>query len=85
MNRPPLTAEQREQALQQLAEHVAAWQQMATALMPALQAAAEQLAHAFAELQRTLQAAGLLDADGRPVRPVDRPAWQSPYGPPTRR
>jgi hypothetical protein len=46
---------------------------------------------ASVELHQELPAAEarrprVIDQDGRPARPrADRPAWQSPYGPPTRR
>jgi hypothetical protein len=53
----------------------------AQAVRPALEA----LTKAFAEVHRALQEAAALDEDCRPVRRVDRPAWQSPYGPPPRR
>ncbi len=82
---PALTEEQRDQVLRAMAELAAAAQAIATvfvhAVLPAVQAAAQQLA-AF---QQQMQTAGLLDSDGRPARPADRPAWQTPYGPPTRR
>lgn len=40
------------------------------------------LSEAIAEAQRPR----VIDQDGNPIRPrSDRPAWQSPYGPPTRR
>ncbi|MFB7029653.1 MULTISPECIES: hypothetical protein [unclassified Streptomyces] len=50
-------------------------------LRTALQAVADALT-LFAD---HLRAAGLLDKDGHPTRRPDRPAWQSPYGPPPRR
>ncbi|MGW4695180.1 hypothetical protein ACWEO1_22690 [Kitasatospora cineracea] len=82
---PVLTDEQRDAVLRTIAELGAVAQAIATAfvqaVIPAVQAAAQQLA----ALHRQMQDAGLLDADGKPVRAADRPAWQSPYGPPTRR
>lgn len=78
---PLLTDEDREQLLQAAAELGAQVQQIVTAVMPVFQAVVEQAARTFA----ALQSAGLLDADGKPTRPADRPAWQSPYGPPTTR
>ncbi|MCL6734403.1 MULTISPECIES: hypothetical protein [Streptomyces] len=33
----------------------------------------------------SLRAGRLIDQDGKPVRQPDRPAWQSPYGPPSPR
>lgn len=77
---PQLTDEQREALLHNVTEVYASFAKFAEALVPQVRAAAET----FAELGRQLKAAGLLDEDGNPVRP-DRPAWQSPYGPPKRR
>jgi hypothetical protein len=77
----PLTDEEREQLLLLTAELGAYLQQITAAVMPAFQA----IAQGFAQLQSALQGAGLIDADGKPVRRTDRPAWQSPYGPPTTR
>lgn len=51
------------------------------ALAPAVAAAAAHLQQVFATLRET----GVLDDEGRLVRRPDRPAWQSPYGPPPRR
>ncbi|MFB7671660.1 hypothetical protein ACFC26_09605 [Kitasatospora purpeofusca] len=82
---PAITAEQREAALEQCVRAVAHFQDIARAVMPAVLAAAEQLSTALSQAVRQLQDAGLLDADGKPTRPTDRPAWQTPYGPPTRR
>lgn len=78
---PELTEEQREQLLRNVAEVHAAIDRFARALWPQIEAAAK----AFAELGRQLQDAGLIDADGNPTARPDRPAWQSPYGPPQRR
>ncbi|MFB8242012.1 hypothetical protein ACFC58_36305 [Kitasatospora purpeofusca] len=82
---PAITDEQRDAALEQCARAVAHFQDIARAVMPAVLAAAEQLGTALGQVVRQLQDAGLLDADGKPPRPADRPAWQTPYGPPTRR
>lgn len=78
---PLLTDEDREQLLRLTAELGAAFQQITAAMLPTFQAVVQQ----FVELQRALQGAGLLDADRTPVRRTDRPAGQSPYGPPTTR
>ncbi|CAL9502616.1 hypothetical protein [Streptomyces sp. enrichment culture] len=78
---PNLTDEQREQLLRNVAELHAAFDRFARALWPQLEAAAR----AFAEIGRQLQDAGLIDADGKPTTRPDRPAWQTPYGPPQRR
>ncbi|MEV2249376.1 hypothetical protein AB0I94_02265 [Streptomyces sp. NPDC050147] len=61
-----------------------------------VQNAMTDLMHAYAEAIRpvmeelgrafqTMREAGLVEDDGKPARRPDRPAWQSPYGPPTRR
>ncbi|MFE2912846.1 hypothetical protein [Kitasatospora indigofera] len=81
---PPLPAE-REQLLRDLAALTAQCQTTAIVMFEALAPVARALVAQFAELQSALQDAGLLDADGKPTRRPDRPAWQSPYGPPTRR
>lgn len=42
--------------------------------------------HLREEIARAEEQARVIDQDGNPVRPrTDRPAWQSPYGPPPRR
>ncbi|MER5350616.1 hypothetical protein ABT093_09820 [Kitasatospora sp. NPDC002551] len=82
---PTITDEQREAALEQCARLVAHIQEITKAAMPALLAATEQLGTALGQVVRQLQDAGLLDANGKPTRPADRPAWQTPYGPPGRR
>lgn len=41
----------------------------------------EELGRAF----QTMRDAGLVEDDGKPTQRTDRPAWQSPYGPPKRR
>lgn len=58
-----LTDEQRDQLLRATAGVTAAVQAYATALLPAIQAAAAQ----FRQLSAALQAAGYLDEDGRPL------------------
>ncbi|WP_445524772.1 hypothetical protein [Streptomyces cyslabdanicus] len=47
--------------------------------------AAAEAARVIATAARALRQAGLVNQDGRPIRRPDRPAWQSPYGPPPRR
>ncbi|MGW2495865.1 hypothetical protein ACWCV2_15375 [Streptomyces pseudogriseolus] len=76
-----LTDEQREQLLRNVAELHTALARFVEALRPQIEAAAR----AFADLGQQLRAAGLIDADGNPTARPDRPAWQSPYGPPRRR
>lgn len=54
------------------------------ALQPMAEAAIntlKQLSESLAQLRQ----AGLCDNDGKPARRRDRPAWQTPYGPPRRR
>lgn len=76
-----LTDEQREQLLRNVAELHTALARYVEALRPQLEA----IGRAFADLGQQLHAAGLIDADGNPTARPDRPAWQSPYGPPQRR
>lgn len=76
-----LTGEQHDEALRIVAEFVATFTDLIQAVAPAFQTLAQQ----FAAIQPHLQQLGLLDAEGKPVQAVDRPAWQSPYGPPARR
>jgi hypothetical protein len=78
---PQFTDEQREQLLRSMASAHAAILQLAQACVPILRAAADQ----FVLHTEALKQAGLLDEEGKPVQLADRPAWQSPYGPPTRR
>ncbi|GHI91708.1 hypothetical protein [Streptomyces olivaceus] len=78
---PELTDEQREQLLQRVAETGAMLLRIAEAIAPSVQAAARELARAV----QTLQKAGYLTEDGKPVKRPDRPDWASPYGPPLRR
>ena len=65
---------------EQIAHAREAWQ----AIGRAYAEAAANVAKAFEELARSLREAGLVTEDGRPVKRPDRPAWQSPYGPPRR-
>ncbi|WP_060888677.1 hypothetical protein [Streptomyces scabiei] len=78
---PQLTDEQREALARQTAEFHGAMARIAAVAIPAFQAIVE----AFNQLGRQLREAGLIDEDGKPVKAADRPAWQSPYGPPSRR
>ena len=57
-------------------------------LRTALQALGEVAQARLEEVGRTFEAmkkAGVCDDHGKPLPPRDRPAWQSPYGPPRRR
>jgi transposase-like protein len=74
---PAIDGEELRAAVAQLRAVMQAWVE---AVAPAVQAAAEQLARAMEQLRE----AGVIDDQGRPSR-RDRPAWQSPYGPPRRR
>ncbi|UUU21692.1 hypothetical protein [Streptomyces sp. DSM 40750] len=76
-----ITDEQREQLRQRSAELHAALAKFAESFAPVARAITES----FAQLGRQLRESGLIDEDGQPVKPADRPAWQSPYGPPQRR
>jgi hypothetical protein len=51
------------------------------ALTPQIRALSQAAQHAAEALHRL----GLVDRDAGPARPRERPAWQSPYGPPTKR
>lgn len=82
---PEMTEEQREHLLRAFAEFTAHVQATIDAFVQAFMPTAQAVTEQFAQLQQALQHAGLLDADGRPTRTADRPAWQSPYGPPKRR
>ncbi|MET7811766.1 hypothetical protein ABZT26_13010 [Streptomyces sp. NPDC005395] len=64
-------------AVEQMRAALRAW---AEAVAPAVPAMAEE----FVRLAEHLREAGVVDEQGRPTR-RDRPAWQSPYGPPPRR
>lgn len=74
---PAVDPERVRAAVEQMRAALRAW---AEAVAPAVRAMAEE----FARLAQHLREAGVVDDHGRPVR-RDRPAWQSPYGPPTRR
>jgi hypothetical protein len=76
-----ITDEQREQMLNRVVTVVAEIRKMAELVAPAVVAAVAQLNQAMEGLRE----AGLLDEDYKPVKAADRPAWQSPYGPPQRR
>jgi acyl-CoA reductase-like NAD-dependent aldehyde dehydrogenase len=74
---PAVDPEQVRAAVEQMRAAFQAW---AEAVGPALRA----LVAEFARLAEQLREAGVVDDQGRPTR-RDRPAWQSPYGPPSRR
>ncbi|WP_162466206.1 hypothetical protein [Streptomyces taklimakanensis] len=84
MNHPPakprLTPEQTELAATSLAEAADTLRRFFEALLPVTRAAAESMS----AICRCLQDTDLTPHAGRPTRPGDRPAWQSPYGPPQR-
>ncbi|QFR00736.1 hypothetical protein F9278_36285 [Streptomyces phaeolivaceus] len=73
--------EHREQLLQAAAELHTAITKFTESFMPMARA----LADSYAQFVRQLREAGYLDDQDQPVKPADRPAWQSPYGPPKRR
>ena len=76
-----ITDEQRDQMLQRIVTLVADIRKMAQLVVPAVTRAAAELNQALDQLRD----AGLLDDDYKPITAPDRPAWQSPYGPPKRR
>ncbi|MBW5420305.1 hypothetical protein GKQ77_01800 [Streptomyces sp. BG9H] len=61
-----------------------AWTVFARAYVEAMRPAMEQAAAAMAEFNRAVKASATAKRDDF-VLHTDRPAWQSPYGPPTRR
>lgn len=67
----------------QAAEVFELWRKAFTAYARQLSPVIKALAKTFEAYAQALQQAGLADEDGKPVRQSDRPAWQSPYGPPT--
>lgn len=76
-----ITDEQREQMLERIVTVVAEIRKMAELVVPAVTAAIAELSKALEGLRE----AGFLDDDYKPITRADRPAWQSPYGPPSRR
>lgn len=76
-----ITDEQRDEMLERIVTVVAEIRMMAELVAPAVVAAVSQLNQALDGLRE----AGLLDEEYKPIKPADRPAWQSPYGPPPRR
>lgn len=72
----------------EIASVAAAIRELHTAVTEHMRAAARALRPFMEQIKHTHQAlldAGLIDDQGTPTRPPDRPAWQSRYGPPTRR
>ncbi|MEU9921904.1 hypothetical protein AB0H51_11505 [Streptomyces griseoluteus] len=61
-------------------QHTAAIRAYMAVMRPKLEEASRLLVAAA----RAIREARIVDQDGRPLGP-DRPAWQSPYGPPRRR
>ncbi|MDX5569833.1 hypothetical protein PYK79_50095 [Streptomyces sp. ID05-04B] len=76
-----ITDEERDAMLRRIVTVTAEIRKIAEAVAPAVVAAVKELEKAFAALKD----AGLLDDDGKPIAPKDRPAWASPYGPPPHR
>ncbi|OQQ13011.1 hypothetical protein B0675_40040 [Streptomyces sp. M41(2017)] len=58
---------------------------LARTLYESVKPAVEEAGRNIARSLDSLKQAGVIDADCKPVRPRDRPAWQSPYGPARRR
>ncbi|MFC8520780.1 hypothetical protein [Streptomyces sp. NPDC057257] len=75
--------------LQQFAEQYRpvrqAYVQLVHAYAEAARPVVEAAARGIEAYGRALRQAGLIDQHGRVVARPDRPSWQSPYGPPTRR
>jgi predicted deacylase len=76
-----LTDEQRAEMLQRIVTVTAEIRKIAELVAPAVIKAVAELKQAMDGLRE----AGLLDDDYKPITAADRPAWQSPYGPPPRR
>ncbi|MFJ5156344.1 hypothetical protein ACIQCF_33250 [Streptomyces sp. NPDC088353] len=83
---PQPTIEQAAETLARIrALHTGIFRTYAAAARPLMDELARALA-ALAATLRSLNEEGVLDEIGRPApRRRDRPAWQSPYGPPRRR
>ena len=81
MTTPQITDEQREEMLQRIVTVTAEIRKMAELVAPAVIKALAELKTAMDGLRE----ARLLDEDYKPIQRSDRPAWQSPYGPPSRR
>lgn len=72
----------------ELASVAAAIRELHTAVTAYMRVVARAIRPVMEQIKDTHQAlvdAGLIDDQGTPTRPPDRPAWQSRYGPPTRR
>lgn len=62
-----------------------AYATLAGAYVEAARPIVDEAARRLEAVGRSLRAARFIDQDGKPVRQPDRPAWQSPYGPPSSR
>lgn len=72
----------------EIASVAAAIREFHTAVTEYMQVATRALRPFMEQIKHTHQAlvdAALIDDQGKPTRPPDRPAWQSRYGPPARR
>ncbi|MFI1677025.1 hypothetical protein [Streptomyces sp. NPDC020607] len=74
-----------EQQITRITERIREVQDAMTALMHAYAEAARPLLEQVGRAFQTLHQARLVESDGKPTMRRDRPAWQSPYGPPARR
>ncbi|MDX2800095.1 hypothetical protein [Streptomyces scabiei] len=70
---------------EQIARARETWEAFVRVYAQAIGNAIAEIAKAFDEFVRQLREAGLVNEDGTPAKRPDRPAWQSPYGPPRRR
>ncbi|MEV0443506.1 hypothetical protein AB0I84_13200 [Streptomyces spectabilis] len=72
-------------ALRETADRIREMHDAVITFMHAYAKAARPLLEEAGRASQTMHDAGLAARDGKPVRRPDRPAWQSPYGPPARR
>lgn len=74
-----------EQTALAVADRIREVQEAMTAFMRAYAEAVRPVMEQLGRAIQTMREAGLVEDDGTPTKRPDRPAWQSPYGPPTRR
>ena len=66
-------------------EHIRRMREGLAAYAEAVRPRLEEIGRTFAAMKGAARHAGLIDDHGKPAPRRDRPAWQSPYGPPRRR
>lgn len=70
---------------EQVQQVVGMWQGVIRAYREALRPVLAEAVKVWDAYVQALRDAGVMDDEGKPVRRRDRPAWQSPYGPPQKR